>query len=82
MTEDEHTYQRDLSKELEGLEKDKAISEYELGLQRNKIALQLQGGMGTDIDNVLSGKEKIALSTKEKINYKIKNFFSRFFSTF
>ena len=72
-----------LNKELEKLKKDKLIFERELECERAKIAKTLiDGGMGKEIDDVLSGRKTIKVSFLEKTKYKIKFYLDRIFNLF
>ena len=63
-----------LSRELREYENEKKMDERVLNAERQKIAMMLKGEMGQDIKNVLSGKTKIALTRKEKMHYRMRNF--------
>lgn len=69
----------EINRELREIEKEKEIFSNELSKQRNYISNMLLNEMGEDINNVLNGKVKVKLSWKEKMGYKIKNFFNKLF---
>lgn len=69
----------EINRELKEIEKEKEIFSNELSKQRNYISNMLLNEMGEDINNVLNGKVKVKLSWKEKMGYKIKNFFNKLF---
>ena len=62
------------------------ISEHRMGQaaikgHQNNISQMLNGSMGKDIDDVLSGKKQVKLTWKEKMKYKIDNFLKLFNNT-
>ena len=63
-------YQR----EVVHLRNDKKMTERALMSQRNEWNRLLNGSLGKDMEDVLSGKKKVKLSFKERLNYKIKLF--------
>lgn len=71
-----------LNKELRGLESDRLMTKLAVENERDRYANLLNGGMGKDIDDVLSGKVVVKLTTKEKFKYKLKSFFDRLFKMF
>jgi hypothetical protein len=74
----------ELNRELRGLKNDKIMTERAVDSEKNRWAELLKGELGQDMKDVLSGKKKVKLSFKEKMNYrfkyyknKIKNFFNK-----
>ena len=61
-----------LHREIRGLKNDKLMSQRAVNFERNKWAKLLNGEMGKDIDDVLSGKVKVKLTFKEIVSYKLK----------
>ena len=45
------------------------------------LSEMLNGSMGKDIDDVLSGKKQVKLTWRQKMKYKIDNFFKLFNNT-
>lgn len=71
-----------LEAELKKLKNEKKIYEHQLKNHQKKMKILLETSMGNDINDVLDGKIKIKLSLKEKIMFKIKNFFFFIFKIF
>jgi len=69
MNEEEYA----LSKEIRGYESDKKMTERAVLSAQSKWKELLNGEMGEDIKEVVSGKKKVKLSLKETIHYKWKN---------
>jgi hypothetical protein len=74
----------ELNRELRGLKNDKIMTERAVDSEKNRWAELLKGELGQDMKDVLSGKKKVKLSFKEKMNYrfeyyknKIKKFFNK-----
>ena len=74
----------ELNRELRGLKNDKIMTERAVDSEKNRWAELLKGDIGQDMKDVLSGKKKVKLSFKEKMNYrfkyyknKIKKFFNK-----
>ena len=65
---------RELEKELKSLIGERKICETEMKTHQTQISQMLNGYMGQDMKDVLSGKKTIKLSWKQKIKYKIDNF--------
>ena len=63
-------YQR----EVIHLRNDKRMTERALLSQRNEWDRLLKGSLGKDMNDVLSGKKKVKLSFKEKMNDRIRLF--------
>lgn len=68
-----------LHRELRGYKNDKMMSQRAVNFERNKWARLLNGEMGKDIDNVLSGKVKVKLTFKEIVSYKLKRLKNKLF---
>lgn len=62
----------ELNRELRGLKNDKIMTERAVDSEKNRWAELLKGEIGQDMKDVLSGKKKVKLSFKEKMNYKFK----------
>ena len=60
-----------VSREKKALDSEKNMSRKALSFQRNKIAEELLGGMGKDMEDVLSGKVKVRLPFFTRLKYKI-----------
>ena len=60
--------------EVVHLRNDKKMTERALMSQRNEWDRLLKGSLGKDMEDVLSGRKKVTLSFKERLNYKIKLF--------
>lgn len=69
MNEDEYA----LSKEIRGYESDKKMTERAVSAAQNKWKELLNGEMGKDIKDVMSGKKKVKLTLKENISYRWRN---------
>lgn len=69
-----------INKELEELNREKTLNKLSLEREQNRLLELFKNGMGNDIDNVLSGKEKVQLTFCEKIKYKIRFFFDSLFN--
>ena len=57
--------------ELRSLISERKMGEVELKAHQRRMADMLNGGMGEDIMNVLSGKEKVKLPFKQRMRHKI-----------
>ncbi len=62
----------ELNRELRGLKNDKIMTERAVDSEKNRWAELLKGELGQDMKDVLSGKKKVKLSFKEKMNYRFK----------
>ena len=62
----------ELAREMRGLKNDKMMTGRAVESEKNRWAEKLQGEVGKDIDDVLSGKKKVKLTFNEVINYKLK----------
>lgn len=69
----------ELNRELTTLKSEQNLSATALKGHQTQIADMLNGAMGQDIRDVLSGKKKVKLSFWQKLRYKI-NFFLKLFS--
>lgn len=58
------------SRELRALKNDMLMMEKAVQYQQNAWKEKLKGGVGEDIDDVLSGRVKVKLTWKEKLRYK------------
>ena len=58
------------SRELRALKNDILMTEKAVQYQQNAWKEKLKGGVGEDIDDVLSGRVKVKLTWKEKLGYK------------
>lgn len=65
--------------EITSLESEKRMGEVALRGQQTQLSRMLNGAMGKDMNDVLSGKKQVKLSFKQKIKYKIDNFLKLFF---
>lgn len=68
------TNRLEYQREVVHLRNDKKMTERALMSQRNEWNRLLNGSLGKDMEDVLSGKKKVTLSFKERLNYKIKLF--------
>jgi hypothetical protein len=62
-----------ITKELQGLKNDIAMTERAVASQQSRWASNLTGNMGEDINAVLSGKKKVKVPLKLKIKYTFNN---------
>ena len=62
----------ELQREMRGLKNDRLMTERAVDSEKSKWAELLKGELGTDINDVLSGKKKVKLTFREKLNYKIR----------
>lgn len=65
----------ELNRELTSLISEKKMGAAAIKSQQNAISLMLNGYMGKDINDVLSGKKVVKLSLGQKLKYKIKGLF-------
>ena len=70
-----------VSREKKALDSEKNMSRKALSFQRNKIAEELLGGMGKDMEDVLSGKVKVRLPFFMRLKYKINFFVNKIFKS-
>ena len=70
------------NREKKALENDILMSRRALNFQQRKIAQELLGNMGKDIDSVLSGKVKVKLPFLMRLRYKVNFWIDKLFKTF
>ena len=70
------------SRELRALKNDMLMTEKAVQFQQNVWKERLQGGIGKDIDDVLSGRVKVRLTLREKFGYKWRYFKDRILCLF
>ena len=70
------------NREKKALENDRLMSRRALNFQQRKIAQELLGDMGKDIDSVLSGKVKVKLPFLMRLRYKVNFWIDKLFKTF
>lgn len=75
------SYNFELNRELNELNKERISNEISLDKERERLSVLFKNGMGKDIDEVLSGKEKVKLTFSEKMKYKIKYYLDKIFNT-
>ena len=66
---------RELNMELMSLESEKRMGEAAIKGHQNALSALLNGTMGKDMNDVLSGKKRVKLTLKQKLKHKIYNFF-------
>ena len=71
-----------IERELKGLENDREMSEKALESHKERYAKMMLGGLGEDIDAVLSGKRKVKLTFKERVKYKTRRIMDFIFDMF
>ena len=64
--------------ELTSLESERKMSEVAIKAHQTSLSEALNGSMGQDMMDVLSGKKVVKLSFFQKLNYKINNFLNMF----
>ncbi len=67
------TMDSELNREIVSLESEKRMDKVALKGYQSSISEKLNGSMGNDMLEVLSGKKKIKISRWEKIKFKLKN---------
>ena len=67
-----------LDREMTSLESERRMSEMAVKGYQNELAGKLNGSMGDDIRDVLSGKKTVKLTRWQKLRYKIDNFLNIF----
>lgn len=72
----------ELNKELRGLKNDQKMTERNIAQQQENIANKLNGAMGKDMMEVISGKKKITISKLEKVKYSLKRITDKIFEFF
>ena len=70
------------NREKRALDNDRLMSRRAINFQQRRIAEELLGDMGKDMDDVLSGKVKVKLPLLTRIKYKINFWLNKFFKTF
>ena len=70
------------NREKRALDNDRLMSRRALNFQQRRIAEELLGDMGKDMDDVLSGKVKVKLPLLMRIRYKINFWLNKLFKTF
>lgn len=70
------------NREKRALDNDRLMSRRALNFQQRRIAEELLGDMGKDMDDVLSGKVKVKLPLLMRIKYKINFWLNKLFKTF
>lgn len=68
----------ELIRETRHLKNDKIMAERAVEYEKNRWAAKLNGAVGKDIKDVLSGKVKVKLSFKERFNFKVKKYKNKF----
>lgn len=76
------TEKGNLERELKGLESDRVQAEQALKAHRERYAKMIIGGLGEDIDAVLSGKRKVKLTFMEKVKYRTRRIIDTIFELF
>lgn len=70
------------NREKRALDNDRLMSRRAINFQQRRIAEELLGDMGKDIDDVLSGKVKVKLPLLMRIKYKINFWIDKLFKIF
>lgn len=70
------------NREKRALDNDRLMSRRAINFQQRRIAEELLGDMGKDMDNVLSGKVKVKLPLLMRIKYKINFWIDKLFKIF
>lgn len=70
------------NREKRALDNDRLMSRRAINFQQRRIAEELLGDMGKDMDDVLSGKVKIKLPLLMRIKYKINFWIDKLFKIF
>jgi len=68
----------EIDREFTSLKSEKRMSEMAIRGYQNEIANKLNGSMGDDMMDVLSGKKYVKLTKWQKLRYKIDNFLNLF----
>lgn len=71
----------ELSKELDGVKRDRLKYKAELDNEKKKMEYLLKNGMGKDIDNVINGKEIVKIPFFSRLKFKFNVFFNKLFNT-
>ena len=67
------------NREKRALDNDRLMSRRAINFQQRRIAEELLGDMGKDMDDVLSGKVKVKLPLLMRIKYKINFWLDKLF---
>ena len=70
------------NREKRALDNDRLMSRRAINFQQRRIAEELLGDMGKDMDDVLSGKVKVKLPLLVRIKYKINFWIDKLFKIF
>lgn len=70
------------NREKRALDNDRLMSRRAINFQQRRIAEELLGDMGKDMDDVLSGKVKVKLPLLMRIKYKINFWIDKLFKLF
>lgn len=70
--------EREIQREIQTLRSEKKMDELALKGHQWSIAEQLNGAMGKDMNDVLSGKKKVEFTFWTKVKYEINNFLKIF----
>ena len=70
------------NREKRASDNDRLMSRRALNFQQRRIAEELLGDMGKDMDDVLSGKVKVKLPLLMRIKYKINFWIDKLFKIF
>jgi hypothetical protein len=70
------------NREKRALDNDRLMSRRAINFQQRRIAEELLGDMGKDMNDVLSGKVKVKLPLLMRIKYKINFWLNKLFKTF
>lgn len=68
----------EIDRELTSLKSEKRMSEMAIKGYQNELAEKLNGSMGADMTDVLSGKKFVRLTKWQKFRYKFDNFLKMF----
>lgn len=68
----------EIDRELTSLKSEKRMSEMAIKGYQNELAKRLNGSMGNDMMDVLSGKKFVKLTKWQKFRYKFDNFLKIF----
>ena len=68
----------EIDRELTSLKSEKRMSEMAIKGYQNELAKKLNGSMGNDMMDVLSGKKFVKLTKWQKFRYKFDNFLKIF----
>lgn len=70
------------NREKRALDNDILMTKRALNFQQMKLAEELMGEMGKDMDDVLSGKVKVKLPLWLRLKYKVDFWINKIFKTF